>query len=142
MVIDELLDYLRTRKEHDLIRDLNFLREMGETCRTTRFRVIGGVQEMLFDNPRFQFVAEQLRRVRDRFEQVRIVREDVATVVAERLLKKDERQKAWVREHLAKFTRLYDNLNERMETYVSLFPSIPPIWRRLSRWRPSRNGKS
>ena len=62
---------------------------------------------MLFDNPRFQFVAEQLRRVRDRFEQVRIVREDVATVVAERLLKKDERQKAWVREHLAKFTRLY-----------------------------------
>lgn len=125
LVIDELLDYLRTRKEHDLIRDLNFLREMGETCRTTRFRVIGGVQEMLFDNPRFQFVAEQLRRVRDRFEQVRIVREDVATVVAERLLKKDERQKAWVREHLAKFTRLYDNLNERMETYVSLFPVHP-----------------
>lgn len=125
LVIDELLDYLRSRNEQQLILDLNFLRELGEVCRTTRFRLIGGLQEMLFDNPRFGFVADQLRRVRDRFEQVRIVREDIATVVSERLLKKDEGQKAWVREHLSQFTHLYDNLSERMDTYVSLFPVHP-----------------
>jgi hypothetical protein len=46
-----------------------------------------GVQESLFDNPGFQFVADMVRRVKDRFEQLRIAREDVAFVVAERLLK-------------------------------------------------------
>ena len=38
LVVDELLDYLRTRKDYDLIRDLNFLREVGEVCKDLRFR--------------------------------------------------------------------------------------------------------
>lgn len=49
---------------------------------------------MLFDNPSFSFVAEPLQRVKQRFEQVRIVREDIAHVVSERLLKKTDKQKA------------------------------------------------
>lgn len=125
VVVDELLDYLRTRRTQELILDLGFLRELGEICRFTRFRFISGVQEMLFDNPKFQFVAEQLRRVKERFEQVNIVREDIAYVVTQRLLKKDEKQKAIIREHLQKFTKFYDKLNERMEEYVSLFPIHP-----------------
>jgi energy-coupling factor transporter ATP-binding protein EcfA2 len=88
LVVDELLDYLRSRKQHDLILDLGFLREIGEVCRLIRFRFIAGLQESLFDNPKFQFVAESLRRVKDRFEQLRIVRQDVAYVVSERLLTK------------------------------------------------------
>lgn len=71
LVVDELLDFLRTRKEQELILDLNFLREVGEVCARTRFRFMAGLQESLFDNPRFQFVAETMRRVKDRFEQVR-----------------------------------------------------------------------
>jgi len=90
LVVDELLDYLRTRKDQELILDLNFLREIGEVCRLTRFRFMAGVQEAIFDSPRFQFVAETLRRVKDRFEQIRIVREDIAYVVAQRLLRKDD----------------------------------------------------
>ncbi|MBO8173526.1 MAG: ATP-binding protein [Bacillaceae bacterium] len=125
LVVDELLDYLRGRREQEIILDLGFLREVGEICRTTRFRFIAGIQEMLFDNPKFQFVAEQLRRVRERFEQVSIVREDIAYVVSQRLLSKDEKQKALIREHLQKFTTLYDKLSERMEEFVSLFPIHP-----------------
>ncbi|NIP47373.1 MAG: hypothetical protein GWN21_14320 [Gammaproteobacteria bacterium] len=87
-VLDELLDYLRSRRNQELVLDLGFLREIGEVCKTTRFRFMSGVQESLFDSPSFQFVAESLRRVKDRFEQVRIAREDVAYVVAQRLLKK------------------------------------------------------
>ncbi len=82
LVVDELLDYLRTRDEQEVILDLNFLREVGEVCGLSRFRFIGGVQESLFDTARFQFVADSLRRVRDRFEQVQIAREDVQYVVA------------------------------------------------------------
>lgn len=125
VVIDELLDYLRSRDDQQMILDLGFLRELGEICRTTRFRFVAGVQEMLFDNPRFHFVAEQLRRVKERYEQVQIVREDIAYVVSQRLLKKDDRQKALIREHLQHFTNLYEKLGEKLEEYVTLFPVHP-----------------
>jgi hypothetical protein len=125
LVLDELLDYLRTRDEQALILDLNFLREVGEVCKSTRFRFISGVQESLFDNSRFQFVAETLRRVRDRFEQVRIAREDVAYVVAQRLLKKTPEQAGKIREHLTQFAPLYGSMNEQMEKFVELFPVHP-----------------
>lgn len=125
LVVDELLDFLRTRKEQELILDLNFLREVGEVCARTRFRFMAGVQESLFDNPRFQFVAETMRRVKDRFEQVRIAREDVAYVVSERLLRKDAKQTALIREHLQHFAKLYGSMNERMDEFVRLFPVHP-----------------
>jgi energy-coupling factor transporter ATP-binding protein EcfA2 len=125
LVVDELLDYLRSRADQALSLDLSFLRELGEVCKGTRFRFIAGVQESLFDNPRFQFVADTLRRVKDRFEQVRIARDDVAFVVAERLLKKNAKQQALIREHLKQFAPLYGSMNERMEEFVRLFPVHP-----------------
>ncbi|MFC4660780.1 DUF6079 family protein [Oceanobacillus aidingensis] len=125
LVIDELLDYLRGRKEQDLTLDLGFLREIGEVCNNTRFRFISGIQEMLFDNPKFSFVADSLRRVKERFKETRIVREDIAFVVSERLLKKNDEQKALIREHLGKFKKLYNGLSEELETYVNLFPIHP-----------------
>ena len=125
LAVDELLDYLLSRKEQQLILDLNFLREIGEVCCLSRFRFMAGLQEALFDNPKFEFVASSLRRVKNRFQQVRIVREDVSYVVSERLLKKDDKQKAWIRSHLEKFTFLYGDMNERLDDYVSLFPIHP-----------------
>lgn len=125
VVVDELLDYLRTRKEQEIILDLNFLREIGEICKSTRFRFMAGVQESLFDSDKFQFVADTLRRVKDRFEQLRIAREDVAFVVANRLLKKDDRQRALIRSHLEKFYPLYGNIAERSDQFVNLFPVHP-----------------
>ena len=66
LVVDELLDFLRSREERALILDLGFLRELGEVAALTPFRFVGGLQETLFDNPRFSFVADQLRRVKAR----------------------------------------------------------------------------
>lgn len=125
VVVDELLDYLRGRREQELILDLSFLREVGEVCRLGRFRFIAGLQEALFESPRFQFAADAVRRVRDRFEQVRITREDVAYVVAERLLRKTNDQRAWIRTHLQKFTPYYSRMAERLEDFVRLFPVHP-----------------
>lgn len=124
-VVDELLDYLRGRKDQEIISDLNFLREVGEVCKDLRFRFIAGVQEAIFDSPRFSFVADSLRRVKDRFEQVLIARTDVKFVVAERLLKKSVDQQAKIREHLSQFAKYYGNLNERMDEFVRLFPVHP-----------------
>ena len=125
LVVDELLDYLRSRKDQELILDLNFLREIGEVCRDLRFRFVAGVQEAIFDSDRFAFVAESVRRVRDRFEQVRIARRDVKFVVAQRLLRKTGEQQAKIREYLAPFARFYGRMNERMDEYVDLFPVHP-----------------
>ncbi len=125
LVVDELLDYLRTRRDQELILDLNFLREVGEVCKDLRFRFITGVQETLFDNPRFSFVADTVRRVRDRFEQVLIARRDVKFVVRERLLRKTADQQDWIRQHLLSFARGYGNMNERMDEFVGLFPVHP-----------------
>ncbi len=125
VLVDELLDYLRGRKEQELILDLSFLREVGEVCRLGRFRFIAGVQEALFDSPRFQFAADAVRRVRDRFEQVRITREDVAYVVAQRLLQKTGEQQARIRSHLQHFTPYYGQMAERLDEFVRLFPVHP-----------------
>jgi len=125
LVVDELLDYLKTRKDQEIILDLNFLREIGEVCKDLRFRFIAGVQEAIFDSPGFAFVADSIRRVKDRFEQVLIARGDVKFVVAERLLKKTAEQQAAIREHLTPFAKYYGNLNERMDEFVRLFPVHP-----------------
>lgn len=125
LVVDELLDFLRGREERLLILDLGFLRELGEVAALTPFRFMGGLQETLFDSPRFTWVAEQLRRVRDRFEQVSIARQDIAFVVAHRLLRKSDEQLARITEHLRPFTPLYARMAERLDEFARLFPIHP-----------------
>ena len=125
LVVDELLDYLRSRKDQELVYDLNFMREVGEVCRDLRFRFMAGVQETIFGAPSLAFAAQALRRVKDRFEQVLIAKSDVKFVVAERLLKKTADQKARIREHLAPFAKFYERMNEGMDEYVHLFPVHP-----------------
>jgi hypothetical protein len=125
IVVDELLDYLRSRKDQELILDLNFLREVGEVCKDLRFRFIAGIQEAIFDSPRFAFVADSLRRVKDRFEQVLIARSDVKFVVSERLLRKTPAQQAQIRDYLLPFAKFYGNMNERMDEFIRLFPVHP-----------------
>src|SRR5690606_28719695 len=88
LVVDEFLEYLRSRRDLELVSDLSFLREIGEMSKHLRFRFVAGVQEAIFDSSRFQHVADSLRRVKDRFTQVLLARQDVSFVVAERLLKK------------------------------------------------------
>ncbi|MDP3046534.1 MAG: DUF6079 family protein, partial [Chloroflexota bacterium] len=125
LVVDELLDYLRTRHERELILDLGFLRELGEVPALAPFRFVAGLQESLFDSPRFAFVADPLRRVRERFEMVRIAREDIAFVVAHRLLRKTDRQLALITEHLRRFSPLYRRLAEHLPEFAQLFPIHP-----------------
>lgn len=132
-VLDELLDYLRARKDTELVADLAFLREVGEICPTTRLRFIAGIQESLFDNPRFSDAADAIIRVRDRFEQFRISREDIAFVVQERLLRKSTGQRDVIRDRLQKFTPAFEGMAERLDEYVNLFPVHPSYLRTFER---------
>ena len=125
LVVDEFLEFLRSRKDHELVLDLSFLREIGEVTKHLRFRFVAGVQEAIFDSSRFQHVADSLRRVKDRFTQVLLARQDVSFVVAERLLKKSSDQQDKIRAYLGPFTKFYGSMNERMDEYVRLFPVHP-----------------
>ena len=125
LVVDEFLEFLRSRKDHDLVLDLSFLREIGEVAKHLRFRFVAGVQEAIFDSSRFQHVADSLRRVKDRFTQVLLARQDVSFVVAERLLKKSADQQDKIRTYLMPFAKFYGSMNERMDEYVRLFPVHP-----------------
>ena len=125
LVVDELLDFLRSRKDQALILDLGFLREVGEICKDLRFRFMAGVQEAIFDSTRFAHVADSLGRVKDRFQQVKIATTDVKFVVSHRLLHKTPEQLVAIREYLAPFAKYYGNMTERMDDYAALFPIHP-----------------
>jgi hypothetical protein len=133
LVVDELLDYLRTRKDQELILDLSFLREIGEICKNSRFRFIAGLQETIFDNQRFEFVAHALRRVKDRFEQILITRQDIKFVITERLLQKNSFQQAEIQAYLQRFFPYYDRLTERITEFILLFPVHPDYLDTLAR---------
>ena len=125
LVVDEVLDFLRGKDEQAVRLDLGFMRELGEVTKSSRLRIIFGFQERLFDNPNFQFVAERINQMRDRYEQTIIRKQDTTYVVSERILKKTNEQKAIIREHLQKYCSLYSNMSERVEEYVSLYPIHP-----------------
>jgi hypothetical protein len=125
LVVDELLDFLRSRRDQPLILDLGFLREIGEVCKELRFRFMAGVQEAIFDSGRFAHVADSLGRVKDRFQQVKIATTDVKFVVANRLLQKAPDQLARIRDYLAPFAKFYGNMTERMDDFAALFPIHP-----------------
>ncbi|MCI9689795.1 DUF6079 family protein [Vibrio parahaemolyticus] len=125
LVCDEMLDYFRSRNAQELPLDIAILRVIGEVIDGTRFRFMAGVQEAIFDSTQLEFLSDEVKRIRDRAEQVLIAREDIKYVVSERLLKKDAQQQAWIREYLQKFTPYYDKMNERLDEFVRMFPVHP-----------------
>jgi len=139
VVIDEMLEYLKGRTPTELSNDLMLMRQLGELCDNSRFRLIFGVQELLYRTPEFQFQAEMLNKVEDRYSDLIITKEDVAFVVKERLLKKDLHQKEKIREHLLKFAHLFDGINSSLNEYVDLFPVHPNY---VSYFERIKHGKS
>lgn len=125
IVVDEFLSYLTSRNEREIVLDLEFFRALGEMCSKSNLRVIFGVQEKVFDNPRFSFVSDTLMHVKDRFTQLVITKEATSYVVSERILKKTPKQKALIRAHLEKFSSLYAGMSSRMDEFVDLFPIHP-----------------
>lgn len=125
IVVDEFLSYLSSRNERDIVLDLEFFRALGEMCSKSKLRVIFGIQEKIFDNPRFSFVSGTLMHVRDRFTQIVITKEATSYVVSERILKKTPEQKALIRAHLEKFCNLYTGMSSRLDEFVDLFPIHP-----------------
>lgn len=133
IVIDELLDFLRAKNEQEQVADLGFIRELGEFCEFSKFRLITGMQESLFDNPKFMFINDAINRIKQRTEIVQIDKTDIQFVVTERLLKKTSDQKAAIRNYLEPFKKYYDSLSTDFDNFVDLFPVHPDFLAAFSR---------
>ena len=93
IVIDEMLAYLKGRSDANLLnQDLAVLQALGQACDNSKFKFMFGVQEMIYHSPEFQFAAEMLQKVNDRYKDIMITKEDVAFIVKNRLLSKNEHQ--------------------------------------------------
>jgi len=136
IVIDEMLAYLKGRGTPDkLNQDLQVLQALGQACDASKFKFIFGVQELIYQSPEFQFAAEMLNKVNDRYKDIMITKEDVAFIVKNRLLKKDEHQKQKIREQLDSFLSFFTDMHGRTEEYVDLFPVHPTYFENFEKIR-------
>lgn len=133
IIIDEMLSYLKGRSEPGkLNRDLAVLQALGQYSDHSKFRMMFGVQEMIYNAPEFQFAAEMLQKVNDRYIDITITKQDVQFVVQHRLLKKTDAQKEQIRGHLNKFTEYFTDLHSNFENYVELYPVNPSYFDNFS----------
>lgn len=140
IIIDEMLSYLKGRSGTDALnRDLAVLQGLGQSSDKSKFRMVFGVQELIYSAPEFQFAAQMLQKVNDRFKDLTITKQDVEFVTSRRLLKKDDAQKAKIKEHLAKFTSYFTEISKDLDKYVDLFPVNPSYFDNFSRIRVAKS---
>ena len=126
LVIDEMLSYLKGRSTPDkLNRDLAVLQALGQMSDRTHFRMVFGVQELIYQSAEFQFAKDMLSHVNERYVDLTIQKEDVQFIVQQRLLQKNEHQKEAIRQHLSKFAAMFPHMSNNLDSYVSLFPVHP-----------------
>ncbi len=125
LVVDDLSDFLATRKADDLEQDLDFLRCLGEACQNLKFRFVACIRESVFSHPRFRDAADSLHRLQPHWAEVVLETGDVPFVAIARLVRKTPEQRVLVEAHLAKFAKFYGHMLERMGEFVDLFPIHP-----------------
>ena len=139
LVIDEVLSYLRGHAAvGQLDIDLQVLQALGQQCSKGRFTFMYGVQEMIYQSREFAFAAEMLLRVKDRYIDITIRKEDVSFVVQNRLLRKSESQLTEIRKHLEPFRKYFSELHSKFEEYVGMFPVHPAYFDNFQRIRLGR----
>lgn len=126
IIIDELLAYLKGHAAVGLLnQDLQVLQALGQQCAKGKFGFMFGVQEMIYQSTEFAFAAQMMLKVKDRYVDLTIRKEDVSFVVQNRLLRKSDEQKAMIRVHLEKFIPLFSDMHSHLQDYVELFPVHP-----------------
>lgn len=140
LVIDEMLSYLESRAvSGELAKDLPILQALGQLCADSRFGFMFGVQEEIYKARAFRFVSDMMMKVRDRYIDVTIRKEEVSFVVQNRLLKKTAQQKAEIRRHLQPFMSLFSDMHAHMDEYVNLFPVHPSYFDNFQKIRLGRS---
>ncbi len=136
IVIDEMLSYLKGRATDDrLNRDLAVLQALGQMSNHSKFRMVFGVQELIYNTAQFSFAADMLGHVNDRFRQITITKQDVQFVVQQRMLHKTDAQRQTIQQHLSKFTGFFTDMHAKLEEYTNLYPVHPAFFENFQQIR-------
>lgn len=127
VVVDEISDFLKQKPKEVMAYDLALLRELGEVSQDSDFLYIGAMQEHVFTNPKYVDQAESIARISKRFVTVTITKEDVAQVLTERVVRKDDDQRLQLQTLLADHRQYFPNLAQQFDRYVDLFPVHPYV---------------
>ena len=139
-VIDEMLSYLQGHAQpHLLGNDLQVLQALGHMSDRTKFRMVFGVQELIYQAPEFQFAADTLSKVADRYTDLKIEKSDVQFIVQERLLRKNAHQQLAIKGHLQKFITFFPDLSHDIDTFVNLYPVHPSYFDNFQQIRVGKN---
>lgn len=125
VALDDLLRFLRGRKQAQLSEDLAFLAALGKACQNSPLRCLAAIDEDFFAQPRPNVPAESLRRVQAMFALAPLGPNENQFVAAERLARKTPEQKAQIKAHLERFTQVYPGLKDRLDQFADLFPIHP-----------------
>ncbi|MEE4357111.1 MAG: DUF6079 family protein, partial [Desulfococcaceae bacterium] len=125
VIMDEVSDFLAQKEQHLIERDFQFLRILGQVCQDQDLMVVTAMQEDIYSSPRFKSIAAQESRVSERFQNIIIHKESVSKVISERIVPKSGNQKAEIERKIKPFTEKIEDVSNRLEEYVSLFPFTP-----------------
>ena len=125
VVIDEVSDFLLTKPKEFLRQDLQFLRVVGQLSQDEDFMFICSMQEDIFTSPKFKDVADEIARVRERFQNIIIHKDDVEKVISERIVPKNDEQKRDLEAKFSPYMEKIEEVSKNIDSYISLFPLTP-----------------
>ena len=126
LIVDELLHFLQSRSDSELVLDLSVLQALGEFSLTNSGLYLWqGLQQSLFNNPRFNNVATDLNRVKQRFYDFVIDSKGVGQLIEQYLFQKDASQRAEINALLLKQAPLFEVIGPEIDQFVRLFPAHP-----------------
>jgi hypothetical protein len=125
LIVDELLHFLQSRSDPDLVLDLSILQALGEFSNGSRFVFMAGLQQSLFNNPRFNNVATDLNRVKQRYYDFVIDSKGVAELIEQYLFQKNAAQRDQIKALLMTQANLFEVIGPDIDQFVRLFPAHP-----------------
>jgi len=127
VLIDEISDFLKQKTKHQINRDIQFLRILGQVSPSLDFLFIGSMQENVFSSPKYIDEAEGFGRVHERFEIITISREDIERVISKRVLKKTLTQRNEIDNLLSDYKKEFLQINSDPEKLIILFQYTPML---------------
>ena len=127
VAIDEISDFLSMKNKEPMKQDLQFLRVIGQVAQENDFMFVGSMQEDIFSSSMFKETANEISRVRERFQNIIIVKEDIEKVISERIVSKTSEQKHQLEEKFKPFLSKIDDVSNNLDRYIDLFPLTPTL---------------
>ena len=127
VVADEVSDFLQTKVTRNIKKDFQFLRVVAQVCQDQDMLLAISMQEDIYSSPKLAYIASDEDRISQRFQNITIRREAVKKVIAERIVPKTAEQKIQIAEKLKPFINKIEDVANRQEEYIELFPFTPGL---------------